>query len=194
MNAVNSIIKNDYLKLNVNDENMSFIYSLSKIYNIKEKSLLRSLTSFKGLPHRQEIFYEKKNLVFINDSKATSFDSTKFALKNRKNIFWITGGLPKKGDKLTLGNLKNNITKTYIIGKHMKFFQKQLKGKTELKLCKNLEKAIITIFKDIKKIKGKEKITVLLSPASASYDQYKNFEIRGNEFKKLSRLYAKKFI
>ncbi len=187
-------IKNNYLKLKVNDENMSFIYALSKIYNIKEKSLIKSFTSFKGLPHRQEIFYKKKNLVFINDSKATSFDSTKFALKDRKNIFWITGGLPKKGDRLKLGNLKNNIAKTYIIGKHMKFFQKQLKGKTELKLCKSLEKAITTIFKDIKKIKGKEKITVLLSPASASYDQYKNFEIRGNEFKKLSRLYAKKFI
>jgi len=76
----------------------------------------------------------------------------------------------------------------------MKFFQKQLKGKTKLQLCKNLKKAIVSIFKDIKKIKRNEKIIVLLSPASASYDQYTNFEIRGDEFKKLSRLYAKKFI
>ena len=187
-------VKNNYLKSNVNDENMGFVYALSKIFNIKEKSLIRSFTSFKGLPHRQEIFYKKKNLVFINDSKATSFESAKLALENRKNIFWIAGGLPKKGDKLQLGNLKKNIAKTYIIGKHMKFFQKQLKGKTKLQLCKNLKKAIVSIFKDIKKIKRNEKIIVLLSPASASYDQYANFEIRGDEFKKLSRLYANKFI
>ena len=187
-------IKNNYLKLNVNDENMSFIYALSKMFYVKEKSLIRSLISFRGLPHRQEIFYQKKNLVFINDSKATSFESTRFALENRKNIFWITGGLPKKGDKFKLDNLKNNILKAYIIGKHMKFFQKQLKGKIKFQLSKNLRKAIPSIFKDIKKVRRSEKITILLSPASASYDQYKNFEIRGNEFKKLTRQHAKKFI
>ena len=187
-------IKNRYLKLNVNDENMSFVYALSKIFNIREKNFLKTLISFKGLPHRQELFYKKKNILFINDSKATSFDSTKFALKNKKNIFWITGGLPKKGDKIKLGTLKKNIFKTYIIGKHMKFFQKQLNGKVNIKLCKNLKKAIVVIFQDIKKIKMNEKITILLSPASASYDQYKNFEIRGDEFKKLVKLYAKKII
>ena len=76
----------------------------------------------------------------------------------------------------------------------MKFFQKQLNGKVNIKLCKNLKKAIVVIFQDIKKIKMNEKITILLSPASASYDQYKNFEIRGDEFKKLVKLYAKKII
>ena len=136
---------------------------------------------------------KKKNLVFINDSKATSFDSAKFSLRNKKNIFWIVGGLPKKGDKLYLGNLTKNIIKTYIIGKNMKFFQRQLKGKIEFKLCKNLKKAIRDIFQDIKKIEKDKKITILFSPAAASYDQYDNFENRGNEFKRLSRLYAKKF-
>ncbi len=185
-------IKNNYLKLKVNDENMSFVYALSKIFNINQKSFLKSLSSFKGLPHRQELFYKKKNIVFINDSKATSFDSSKFALINRKNIYWIIGGLPKKGDKIKLGNLKKNITKAYIIGKHMKFFQKQLKGKVKIELCQNLKKAIAVIFKDIKQLKINHKAAILLSPASASYDQYKNFEIRGNEFKKIIKLYAKK--
>ena len=75
----------------------------------------------------------------------------------------------------------------------MNFFQRQLKGKIKYKLCKNLKKAIKDIFQDIKKIEKDKKITILLSPASASYDQYINFENRGNEFKRLSRLYAKKF-
>ncbi len=186
-------IKNNYLKFGVSDENMSFVYALSKTYRLKEKFLIKSLNSFKGLFHRQELFYKKNNVIFINDSKATSFDAARFALKNNKNIFWIVGGLPKKGDKLSLGCLKNNITKTYIIGNHMKFFQKQLNGKTKIQLCKSLKTAVLSIFKDIKKLKKYEKSTILLSPASASYDQFDNFEQRGEEFKRLSKKYAKKF-
>ena len=98
-----------YIKSKVDDSNMSFVFELSKILKIDKSSLIKSLNTFKGLPHRQEVFYRKKNLVFINDSKATSFTATKFALSNKKNIFWITGGLPKKGDKINLGSLKTMI-------------------------------------------------------------------------------------
>ena len=163
---------------------MSFVYDLSKILKINEKSLINSLKSFKSLPHRHEIFYKKSNKIFINDSKATSFEASKYAIKNNKNIFWIVGGLPKAGDKFQLGKIKKNIIKTYIIGKHMKNFQKYLKKSVKLQLCANLKNAIITIFKDTKNIRNR-KITILLSPASASYDQYKNFEERGNYFKSL---------
>ena len=98
-------IKNDYLKSEVNDENMSFICKISEILNIKKKSLIKSLTSFKGLSHRHEVFLKKKNKIFINDSKATSFSSTKFALKKNKYIFWIVGGLPMKGEKFDLSDV-----------------------------------------------------------------------------------------
>ena len=87
---------NSYLQMEVNDENMSFVFKLSKILKISEKSFLKSLNSFIGLPHRYEIFLKKKNFFFINDSKATSFQATKYALESTKNIFWIVGGLPKK--------------------------------------------------------------------------------------------------
>ena len=97
---------------------MSFVYDLSKILKINEKSLIDSLKSFKGLSHRHEIFYKKNNKIFINDSKSTSFEASKYAIKNNKNIFWIVGGLPKAGDKFQLGKIKKNIIKTYIIGKH----------------------------------------------------------------------------
>ena len=186
-------IKNDYLKSEVNDENMSFICKISEILNIKKKSLIKSLTSFKGLSHRHEVFLKKNNKIFINDSKATSFSSTKFALKNNKNIFWIVGGLPKKGDKLDLSDVKKNIIKSYIIGKHMNSFQKYIKRKINYKLCKTLKNAVVSILNDIKKIQNK-KITILLSPASASYDQFKNFEERGNQFKKFVKLYRKKYV
>ena len=163
---------------------MSFVYALSKILKINETSLVNSHKSFKGLPHRHEIFYKKDNKNFINDSKATSFEATKFALKSNKNIFWIVGGLPKTGDRFILKGIKKNITKAYIIGKHMKKFEKNLKGRVELQSCKTLKNAINSIFKDTKKIKNK-KVTILLSPASASFDQFNNFENRGNYFKKL---------
>ncbi len=177
-------IKNDYLNSEANDENMSFVHALSKVLKIKEKSLIKSLKSFKGLPHRYEIFYKKNNKIFINDSKATSFEASKFALKSNKNIFWIVGGLPKVGDKFHLDKIKKNIIKTYIIGSHIKNFKKNLGGKINIKSCYTLKNAVISIFKDTKNIRDK-KITILLSPASASYDQFKNFEERGDHFKKL---------
>ena len=181
---VKKLIKNDYLNSETNQKNMSFVYAISKIFKIKKKLLIESLKSFKGLQHRQEIFYKKKNKVFINDSKATSFEASKMAIRNNKNIFWIVGGLPKKGDKFQLGKLKKNIIKTYIVGKSMNIFKKKLKGKVNIQLCKTIKNATTSIFKDTKNIKDK-KITILLSPSSASYDQFKNFEERGNCFKKL---------
>ena len=99
-------IKNSYFNSNINDENMSFVYSLAKKLKISNSSFFRSLKTFKGLEHRYEVFLKKKNHTFINDSKATSFQATKFALENTKNIFWIVGGLPKKNDKIQLKNLK----------------------------------------------------------------------------------------
>ena len=188
-----SIIQNPYLKANINDENMSYAFALSKLLKITKLSFLRSLNSFLGLPHRYEIFLKKKNCTFVNDSKATTFQATKFALKNSTDIFWIVGGLPKKKDKIILKDLKKNIIKSYIIGKNVKFFKSQLKGKIKFSITKTLRKSILKIFEDIKKFKKKNN-TILLSPASASYDQYSNFESRGEEFKRLSRFYARKYI
>lgn len=186
-------IKNSYLRSSINDENMSFVYKLQKLLRIKEKSFLRSANTFKGLPHRYEIFLKKKNCVFINDSKATTFESTKYALKNSKNIFWIVGGLPKLNDKINLKNLKKNIIKSYIIGKNTIFFKSQLRNQVQYEVCTNLKESIFQICKDIRLFKKKDNI-ILLSPASASFDQYQNFEKRGNEFKRLSKFYARKYL
>ncbi len=186
-----SKLKNPYLNSEVNDENMSYVYELSKLLKLSKKSFLNSLNNFAGLPHRYEIFLKKKNCVFINDSKATSFQATQYALKNTKNIYWIVGGLPKKNDKIILKNLKKNIIKSYIIGKNVNFFKKQLENQVDYIISKNLESSIVQIFKDLKFYKKKNN-TILLSPASASFDQYSNFEKRGDEFKKLCNYYARK--
>ena len=185
-------IFNSYLKSNINDENMTHVFALSKLLHIKEKDFIKSVNTFKGLPHRYEIFLKKNNSVFINDSKATSFESSKFALKNSCNTFWIVGGLPKKNDKIILNNLKKNIVKSYIIGKNINFFKNQIKHKIKYFVAKDLKNSLIQISKDIKNFKYTNN-TILLSPAAASYDQFINFEKRGEEFKKLSKQYANKY-
>ena len=119
---IRSKINNKYLTSGINDENMSFVYAFSKLLKIKEKSFINSMKSFQGLSHRFEIFMRKGNTIFINDSKATSFEATKYALSSLKNIYWILGGLPKKGDKIILSKNKKNIIKCYLIGKYINFF------------------------------------------------------------------------
>ena len=186
-------IKNDYLISNINNENMKFVYIFSKLLKISEKSFIKSMNTFKGLPHRFEIFLKKNNVTFINDSKATSFKATQSALSSLKNIYWILGGLPKKNDRILLSGLKNNIIKCYLIGRHTDFFKKQINGKIDFSITKNLNNSLLEIIKDSKINKGK-KLSIILSPAAASFDQFSNFEKRGEEFKKLSKVYVRKFI
>ena len=184
-------IKNNFLISKINNENMSFVFALSKLLKIEEKSFLNSMKSFKGLPHRFEVFLKKNEVTFINDSKATSFKATQPALSSLKNIYWILGGLPKKGDKIDLTNLKKNINKCYLIGKNVNFFRSQIKGKLVFSVTKNLKNSIIQILKDVN-LKKSSKGNVLLSPASASFDQFSNFENRGEEFKRLCKKYVKR--
>lgn len=186
-------IKNFYLSSNINDENMSYVYSFSRLLKISEKTFINTMKSFTGLPHRYEIFLKKKNIIFINDSKATSFEASKCALQSSKNIYWILGGLPKKNDKIILKGIQDNINKAYLIGKNIKFFKKQIKNKINFSVSNNIKDSIITILKDIQSF-NKMQSTILLSPAAASFDQYLNFERRGDEFKKWSKFYARKYI
>ena len=186
-------IKNFYLKSSINDENMNFVYAFSRLLRISKNKFIKAMESFSGLPHRYEIFLKKKKTIFINDSKATSFEATKYALLNSKNIYWILGGLPKKNNKIILSEVKKNIIKCYLIGKNISFFKKQIKNKLEFTVTGDLEKTLIKIFKDIKYSHIKNN-TILLSPAAASFDQFENFEKRGDMFKKLSKFYARKFI
>ena len=182
-------INNGYLTSGINDENMGFILAFAKLININENRFINSMKTFKGLPHRFEIFLKKNSITFINDSKATSFEATRSALANLSNIYWILGGLPKKNDKVELSKLKKNIIKCYLIGKSTNFFKKQIQEKIDFSITKNLKNTIIKILKDIK-LQKKGKKNILLSPSAASFDQFSNFEKRGEAFKSLCNKYA----
>ena len=151
------------------------------------------MKSFKCLPHRYEIFLKRKNVTFINDSKATTLEAAKFALLSNKNIFWILGGLPKDKDKINLKDVKGNIIKSYIIGKNISFFKKILNKNIKYLIARNLKNSILKILDEIKFLNLNEN-TVLLSPGAASFDQFKDFESRGEEFKRLCKIYGKKYI
>jgi UDP-N-acetylmuramoylalanine--D-glutamate ligase len=186
-------INNKYLTSNINDENVSFVYTFAKLLKISEKSFISTMNAFRGLPHRFEFFLKKRNITFINDSKATSFTASQLALSGIENIYWILGGLPKKGDKIKLGKLKKNIIKCYLIGKNINFFKNQIKNIINFSVTRDLKNSIIQIFNDIK-LQKKSKKVILLSPAAASFDQFKNFEKRGEKFKILCRKYARRYI
>ena len=102
------------------------------------------------------------------------------------------GGLPKKKDKINIRKVKKNISKCYIIGKNINFFRKQIENKLPFSISNTLENSIIQILKDCRSQK-KIKKSILLSPAAASFDQFKNFENRGNTFKKICKKYVRKF-
>ena len=170
-----------------------FFIHVVKLLKIKENSFIHAIQSFKGLPHRFEIFLKRKNITFINDSKATSFSASQLALSSLKNIYWILGGLPKIGDRLAISKFKKNITKCYIIGKHTNFFKMQIKDKLPYSITKNLKNSLVKILKDSSNQKQSKK-TILFSPAAASFDQFTNFETRGKVFKRLCNFYVKKFV
>ena len=186
-------INNDYLISEPNLENLAFANQISRIFKINKKIFLKAVNTFKGLPHRHEVFIKKNKITFINDSKATSFESTKHALKNNDNIYWILGGLPKVRDKFNFQGVSSNIIKSFIIGKKISYFESKVKRKIKYKISFNLKNAINDVFKELLLIKN-NKATVLLSPASASYDQFNNFADRGDQFKKITRSYVKKFL
>ena len=177
-------INNKYFKSKGSIENMAFAYRITKNLKIKDKTIIKGLNKFKGLPHRQEIVFSNKKLLCINDSKATSFDASLQSLSNYKKIYWIVGGLPKYQDHFYLKKVKKRIVKAYIIGKNISFFKKQIRKNIPFSVSNNMQNAVNNIYRDLKFSKNL-KPTILLSPAAASFDQFSNFENRGNYFKNL---------
>tara|TARA_B100001142_G_scaffold329252_1_gene391923 strand:- start:1419 stop:2720 length:1302 start_codon:yes stop_codon:yes gene_type:complete len=178
-------INNPYFFTEGNKENLSTVIEVLKKFNIKKNKIFKFLKNFKGLKYRQQIIYKSKKLTIINDSKATSYSSSISILKSLSNVFWIVGGIPKKGDKFLLPKKYCKTFQVYIFGKNQKLFLKQLKNKMYHQVFPKLSHLIKKISYDIKKEKNKKHKTILFSPAAASFDSFKNFEDRGKKFNQL---------
>ena len=147
--------------------------------------IARALRTFPGLAHRLEVVRRIGVVDFINDSKATNADSTEKALASfTGDIYWIAGGRPKAGGIKSLGYYFPRVTRAYLIGESMHEFGNTLEGKVDFERCGTLDVALRRAAADAKAA-GREGSVVLLSPACASFDQFRNFEVRGDAFKAL---------
>ena len=182
-----SKIKNNYFKEKVNFQNITFLFELLKYLNLDLNTTLKTVNNFKPLKFRQQIIHNSKFLKIINDSKSTTLSSTTPFLQSNDKVYWILGGLFKKGDQFNLNKRYFNKLEAFIYGKDQKQFLKILNNKFKTYLANDL-KSTLKLISKVKK-KEKSKITILFSPAAASFDQFKNFEHRGDQFNKLTKKY-----
>lgn len=142
------------------------------------------LRSFPGLAHRMEPLRRIGRVAFVNDSKATNADSTEKALLAFRDIHWIVGGKAKEGGIEPLAPLFGRVAHAYLIGASSDAFAATLEGRLPFTACGTLEAATAAAAAAAR-ASGTEAPVVLLSPACASYDQFPNFEVRGDRFRAL---------
>jgi UDP-N-acetylmuramoylalanine--D-glutamate ligase len=147
---------------------------------VSEDEIRKGLQSFPGLKHRMQPVGRRRQVVFVNDSKATNADAAAPALSSYERIYWIAGGLPKEGGIASLAPLFPRIVKAYLIGEAASAFAAQLGDRVPYEISDRLERAVAHAAADADQ--DGEASAVMLSPACASFDQYKNFEVRGDAF------------
>lgn len=173
------------LKGQHNRENIATSYAICRALGIMPEDIIRGIETFPGLPHRLQYVKSIGSVNFYNDSKATNSNACRFSLAALENIYWIVGGVYKE-QELNLENELNNVKKAYIYGQDKDIFAKYLDNKLDYVILDDLESCLIEAYKDAKNAANnnatKQTNNILLAPACASYDQFDNFEARGNKF------------
>jgi len=182
-------INNQYFNSDGNKENLKFVLEVAKILKLKKNLLIKTLKNFKGLKYRQEIIFKSDRLTIINDSKATTFSSSASLLKSLNNVYWIVGGQAKKGDKLLISKKNCKNIKAYIFGNNKNFFTSKLKKLMEYETFLNLKSLVKKLSLEVQFDKDTPHKIILFSPAAASFDNFKNFEKRGEYFNQLIKKY-----
>jgi UDP-N-acetylmuramoylalanine--D-glutamate ligase len=167
-----------------NGQNAAFAFSIARILGVDVKEIEQGLATFTALAHRMEAVGRFGSVLFVNDSKATNADSTEKALLSFDDIFWIAGGKPKEGGIEPLRPLFAKIAKAYLIGAATEEFARSLADGPPFERCGTLDVATAAAARDAAASEAAEPV-VLLSPACASYDQFANFEKRGDRFRAL---------
>ncbi len=167
-----------------NAQNAAAAIAAVRIAGLTEDGIRAGLRTFPGLPHRMEEVARRGPVLFINDSKATNADAAAKALASFPRIYWIAGGRPKEGGITTLADFFPRIAKAYLIGEAAADFAATIGGALPVAMAGTLDAAIKAAAADAAADPAPESV-VLLSPACASYDQFKNFERRGDAFRAL---------
>jgi UDP-N-acetylmuramoylalanine--D-glutamate ligase len=169
-----------------NAQNAAAAVAATLALGLDAGAIQRGLKSFAGLAHRMEEVGRKAHVLFVNDSKATNADSAARALACFSDIFWIAGGRAKAGGIAPLAEFFPRVRKAYLVGEAAGEFAKTLDGRVAYEIAGTLDRAVEQAARDAAAAQGSEAV-VLLSPACASFDQFPNFEVRGNVFRDLVR-------
>jgi UDP-N-acetylmuramoylalanine--D-glutamate ligase len=165
-----------------NWQNAATAYALARSQGLDASTIAKGLGTFAGLAHRMEQVARLGQVLFVNDSKATNADAAAKALASFSDIHWIVGGRAKAGGLAGLEPFFPRIARAYLIGEAADEFAAQLGTEVDHVQCGTIDRAIEAAAADARRSRGAEPV-VLLSPACASYDQFANFEARGQSFR-----------
>jgi UDP-N-acetylmuramoylalanine--D-glutamate ligase len=167
-----------------NAQNACAAYITARRLGLGLEQIEAGLNSFPGLAHRMEEIGFAGRTVFINDSKATNADAAEKALSSFDRIYWIAGGQAKQGGIDALEPYFARIVKAYLIGQDAALLAEALDGKVDCEISGTMQAAVRSAAADAAAdTEGAGEVAVLLSPACASFDQYPNFEVRGDDFR-----------
>ena len=165
-----------------NWQNAAAAFAAARGIGIPVDQIARALLSFPGLAHRMETVGVAGRVRFVNDSKATNADAARQALSSYPKVNWIAGGQPKPGGIAALADLFPRVAKAYLIGEAEAEFAAVLEGKAQVRRCGTIDAAVEAAYGDAA-ASGQDAI-ILLSPACASFDQFVDFEARGEAFRR----------
>ena len=165
-----------------NWQNAAAAFAAARGIGIPVDQIARALLSFPGLAHRMETVGVAGRVRFVNDSKATNADAARQALSSYPKVYWIAGGQPKPGGIAALADLFPRVAKAYLIGEAEAEFAAVLEGKAQVRRCGTIDAAVEAAYGDAA-ASGQDAI-ILLSPACASFDQFVDFEARGEAFRR----------
>jgi UDP-N-acetylmuramoylalanine--D-glutamate ligase len=163
-----------------NAQNAAFAYAAARALGVSHDAAVEGLMTFPGLAHRMEAVGRLDGVRFINDSKGTNADAARQALASYPKVFWIAGGKAKEGGIEALRDLFPHVAKAYLIGEAAEAFAETLGGTPHI-VAHTMERAVEMAAADAAKAGGEQ--VVLLSPACASFDQFPDFEVRGEAFR-----------
>lgn len=168
-----------------NYQNAAAALAATQHLGISPAIAVKAAKNFSSLPHRLEEVARVGKTLFVNDSKATNANAAIRAIEAFSDVYWIAGGRAKEGGLESLKGRLANIRKAYLIGEAADEFSGQLKGEAKSRKCATLARAVSAAYRDAS-ASDAEMPVILLSPACASYDQFKNFEERGDAFRALA--------
>jgi UDP-N-acetylmuramoylalanine--D-glutamate ligase len=177
-----AIADNKALQGGHNMENIAASYAICRLLKIEPLKIVLGINSFTGLPHRMQYLGKVNKVNFYNDSKATNIDSASKSIGALDNIYWIAGGIAKEENLDGISSYFCKIKKAYLYGRDRAIFANSLKDVVEFEIVNTLEEAFKAAHHDAERDNGASDKNILLAPAAASTDQFKNFEERGNKF------------